>query len=282
MRWMHGAVGASDAAGLLQRACGCRRRRPARRRRSRRRAQSKPAYTLPPEKLAQAIEYSRKRVVLEFVETGWGILQLLLLLVLGVAAWMRDVAVRRSGNRWVQGFTFVFLLLAITTAAGICRWRCMGTMLRWSMGSRCSSWGSWFGDQAKSFGLEWVVGGLLVMLLFWVIRKSPTRWWFWFWIPAMMAVVFGVFVTPIFIDPLFNKFEPLSQSNPALVERLEQVVARGGIVIPPERMFLMKASAKYTGLNAYVTGIGASKRVVVWDTTRGEGDSGRDSVHLRA
>jgi STE24 endopeptidase len=74
------------------------------------------------------------------------------------------------------------------------------------------------------------------------------------------------------IDPLFNKFEPLAETNPALVAQLEQVVARGkGIEIPPERMFLMKASDKVTTLNAYVTGFGASKRVVVWDTSIAKG-----------
>lgn len=66
---------------------------------------------------------------------------------------------------------------------------------------------------------------------------------------------------------MFSSFEPLARTDPALVQRLEQVVARGGIAIPPDRMFLMKASAKSTELNAYVTGFGASKRVVVWDTT---------------
>ena len=143
----------------------------------------------------------------------------------------------------------------------------IGHRLAVEYGQSVQHWGSWLGDKAKEFGLTLVVGGLLVMLLFWVIKKSPQRWWFWFWVPTMAAVVFGVFITPIFIDPMFNKFEPLTKSNPALVERLERVVARGGIEIPPDRMFLMNASAKYTGLNAYVTGFGASKRVVVWDTS---------------
>jgi Zn-dependent protease with chaperone function len=134
-------------------------------------------------------------------------------------------------------------------------------------GQSVQQWRSWFGDKGKSFLLSYVIGGLLVMLLFFCIRRSAKRWWFWFWIPTMAAVVFGVFLSPILIDPIFNKFEPLQASNPALVARLEQVVARGGIVIPPERMFLMRASEKVTGLNAYVTGIGASKRVVVWDTS---------------
>jgi Zn-dependent protease with chaperone function len=227
---------------------------------------AKPAYSLPPEKLKQAIEYSRIRVVLYFIETGWGILQLILLLALGVAARMRNVAVNVSKNRWVQGFTFTFLLLFITTLLNL-PLDMVGHHVSIAFGQSVQHWGSWFGDLSKSFGLTFVFGGLFVMLLFWVIRKSPTRWWFWFWIPAMIAVVLGVFVVPVFIDPLFNKFEPLAQSNPALVDRLEKVVQRGGIDIPPNRMFLMKASEKVTGLNAYVTGIGSSKRVVVWDNS---------------
>ena len=50
---------------------------------------------------------------------------------------------------------------------------------------------------------------------------------------------------------------------------LEKVVARTGTNIPPDRMYLMKASEKTNGLNAYVSGIGATKRIVVWDTTAG-------------
>jgi Zn-dependent protease with chaperone function len=75
-------------------------------------------------------------------------------------------------------------------------------------------------------------------------------------------------VSPL-LEPIFNKFEPLQENNPGLVTELEKVVARTGTNIPPERMFLMKASVKTNGLNAYVSGIGATKRIVVWDTTAG-------------
>jgi len=229
-------------------------------------AQASAAYSLPPDKLKTAIEYSRKRVILGFADTGWSILQLVLLLVLGGAAWMGRVAVRAGRNRWVQGYTFFFLFMAITTLLSL-PLDMYGQHVAVAYGQSVQQWGSWFGDQAKSFALAYLVGGLMFMLLFYVIGRSPKRWWFWFWIPAVAAVVFGVFVSPIFIDPIFNKFEPLEPADPALVARLEQVVARGGIAIPPSRMFLMKASEKVTGLNAYVTGLGASKRVVVWDTT---------------
>ena len=224
------------------------------------------AYTLSAAKLRQAIDLNRKRTVLEFADTGWTILQLVLMLIWGRAAWMRRIVTGFSKNRWIQGGAFYFVFLGVTSLLTL-PLQIYGHHVSLAYGESIQLWGSWFLDKAKEFLLAYLVGVMLFLLLFFVIGKSPKRWWFWFWVPAMAATVFGVFVTPIFIDPLFDTFEPLQQSNPALVLRLEQVVARGSISIPPDRMFLMKASEKVTGLNAYVTGIGASKRVVVWDTT---------------
>jgi Zn-dependent protease with chaperone function len=224
------------------------------------------AYTLPPGKLAKAVALHRARMTLEVVGTVWTLAQLVLILVTGAAARMRDIAAGLSKNRWVQGFAFLFFLLLLThlldLPLGI-----YGHREAVSYGLSVQGWGSWLGDRAKMLALEWLIGGHLVMLMFWIIRRSPTRWWFWFWIPAVLSVIAGVFVTPYVIDPLFNKFDPLAKADPVLVQRLQDVVARGGLSIPPERMFLMKASAKSTELNAYVTGFGSSKRVVVWDTT---------------
>ena len=66
---------------------------------------------------------------------------------------------------------------------------------------------------------------------------------------------------------MFHNFEPLAQHDPALTASLEQMVQRAGQDIPPDRMFWMDAAEKTTELNAYVTGLGASKRIVVWNTT---------------
>jgi len=225
-----------------------------------------PAYSLPPEKLARAIDYSRIRVILGFAESGWSILQLILLLALGIVAKMRNVAVNVSRNRWVQGLTFTFLFLAASTILDL-PLDIYGQHAARIYGQSVQGWGSWAGDALKGFLLALVFSVPLIMLLFWVIRRSPNRWWFWFWIPAMIAVLMIVFISPVLIDPLFNKFEPLSKTSPALVDRLETIVDRGGIKISPDRMFLMKASEKVTTLNAYVTGYGASKRVVVWDNS---------------
>jgi STE24 endopeptidase len=76
-----------------------------------------------------------------------------------------------------------------------------------------------------------------------------------------------VFLQPLVVDPMFHKFEPLQQKDPELTASLERMAQRAGQNIPPERMFWMGAGEKTTELNAYVTGIGASKRIVVWDNT---------------
>jgi Zn-dependent protease with chaperone function len=96
---------------------------------------------------------------------------------------------------------------------------------------------------------------------------KPDALVFYFWVAAIPVILAIFFVQPMVIDPLFFKFTPLHAGHPELVAQLQQVVHHGGIDIPSERMFEMNASTKLTGLNAYVAGIGASKRAVIWDTT---------------
>lgn len=224
------------------------------------------AYTLPYGKLVQAEALGRVRRRLAVGDTLLTPAALLLLLTVGAAGRMQDAARRFSRYRWAQGFTFVFLLLAAVQLLRL-PIQIWAHLVSLAYGLSVQGWGSWFGDKAKSFALLCAVGGLMTMLYFWVLRRSPQRWWWWFWVAASALTIAGVFASPYVIDPLFNRFTPLADSNPALVAQLERVAKRGGMEIPPARMFLMEASAKSTELNAYVTGFGVSKRVVVWDTT---------------
>ena len=128
-------------------------------------------------------------------------------------------------------------------------------------------WGSWFWDWGKALLLGFLIASFAGWGLYAAIRLSPRRWWFYFWLATIPSVIFFIFVAPVWIEPLFNKFEPLTDHHADLVAQIEGVVQRAGMQIPPHRMFEMKASEKTTELNAYVTGFGATKRVVVWDTT---------------
>lgn len=224
-----------------------------------------PEYSLSAADLATALHLQTISVIFVVVAGIWGVLQVLLLLHFRVVAGMRDRAGALSANRWVQGFSFtgmfLFGLLLLNLPL-----RIYGHSLGLRYGLSIQGWGSWAVDKLKSFALEWLVAGLLVMLLFWIIRRFPRRWWLVFWAASIPITFLAIFVGP-YVNFLFNKYEPLAKNHPALAQRLSEVVARGHMDIPPERMFVMKASEKVTTMNADVEGFGASKRVVVWDTT---------------
>ncbi|MGI4829439.1 MAG: M48 family metalloprotease [Janthinobacterium lividum] len=224
-----------------------------------------PDYSLSAADLSKAQHLYAVHTSTHFGNEIWGILQLILLLWLGGIAAMRDRALRTSRNRWVQGYSFLFLFLLAGFLLDL-PMELYAHHISRSYGLSVQNWGSWFGDQGKFFFLEWLVGGLVMMLLFWIIRSLPKRWWIAFWAFTIPLTLFGLFIGP-YIEPLFFHYEPLAKTQPALVQRLEQVAQRGHMNIPPDRMFLMQASAKLTTLNADVEGFGHSKRVVVWDTS---------------
>ncbi|MGA8729510.1 MAG: M48 family metallopeptidase [Terracidiphilus sp.] len=225
------------------------------------------AYRLPPEKLAKAIVLNRIRVLLDIAGSVWGLAVLWILLascaVARLAAWT-ERALRR---RWLQGLLFFAVFLVILTLASL-PLDVAGHLASRHFGISVQGWGGWLGDQGKALGLTVLIGAPVLLLFNWIVRVSPRRFWMWAWIVSLPILVVSILVEPL-IEPLFDKFEPLNKNHPQLVEELEKVVARTGTDIPPDRMFLMKASAKTNGLNAYVTGIGATKRIVVWDTTAG-------------
>src|SRR5664280_3178566 len=77
-------------------------------------------------------------------------------------------------------------------------------------GLSVQQWGSWFGDWGKTPLLGCLFASVLGWILYAVLRGSPRRWWFYFWLAIIPIVVFVIFIQPIWIDPLFNKFEPLT------------------------------------------------------------------------
>ncbi len=230
-------------------------------------ASAQQAYSLPPEKLAKAIAISRIRHTMGFVGAFWGLAVLWILLathaISGLAAW----AERVIKWRWLSGLLFFALFFVISTLASL-PLDVYGQHVELSYGISVQSWGSWLGDQGKGLGVTVLFGAPVLLLFHWIVRRWPRRFWLGIWVATLPLLVLGIFISPL-LEPIFNKYEPLNKNHPTLVADLEKVVARTGTNIPPERMYLMKASLKSNGLNAYVSGMGATKRIVVWDTTAG-------------
>jgi Zn-dependent protease with chaperone function len=223
-------------------------------------------YSLPPDKLQRAIEYAHAGYWLHFTSEIYAIVILVAIVATGLSAKFRDWAEAASKRRFVQALVFIPLLL-VTNDLLYLPANLFGQHLELKFDQSIQSWPSWFWDWTKSELILLACGVPLAWLLYAVIRRSPRRWWLYFWLATLPLIVTVMYLEPMVIEPLFYRFEPLAQTHPDLVNQLEHLIARGGLAIPPDRMFEMKASEKVNSLNAYVSGFGGSKRVVVWDTT---------------
>ena len=223
-------------------------------------------YTLPPDLYRKAVNLGKIRFRLALLGFPYSLVVLWLVLRWKFGPKYRDWAEAFSGRRFLQSVVFAPLLL-VTTAVLTLPLDIYGESVEKQYGISIQSWSSWSWDWIKAELIFLVISTFLVWLLYAVIRRSPRRWWFYFWLISLPIGLCLVFLQPWVIDPLFHQFEPLQQKDPALVAALEQMVHRSGQDIPPERMFWMQASDKTVAINAYVAGVGASKRIVIWDTT---------------
>ena len=223
-------------------------------------------YSLPPDKLEKAYALYLITGTLYFVTTAWTFLVLYLMLQTRFGARLRDWAERTSRFRILQAAIVMSLFVLVLQSAQL-PFDVYQHHISLRYGLSVQHWSSWSWDWCKGLLLGFLIASFAGWGLYAAIRRSPRRWWFYFWLATIPSIIFLIFVTPVWIEPLFNKFEPLTDHHADLVVQIERVVQRGGMQIPPQRMFEMKASEKTTELNAYVTGFGATKRVVVWDTT---------------
>jgi len=223
-------------------------------------------YSPPPTEYARAKAYSLTHYRHFFINSFYGFLVLLVLLRWRVGPVFRDLAERTSSRRFVQVLVFAPLTLLTIAVLGLPSdmW---DQSLQRAYGLSVQNWLAWLTDWITNQLLMLVIGTVLVAILYAVIRRSPRRWWFYFWLASIPVLLMVFFLQPVVVDPLFFTFKPLAGAQPVLVSEMQKVMHRGGIAIPEERMYVMNASSKETGLNAYVTGFGASKRVVVWDNT---------------
>jgi STE24 endopeptidase len=223
-------------------------------------------YTLSPEQERKAINFNRARTRQYFVGFFYGLVIYVLILHWRLGPKYRNVAERMSPGRFRQAILYAPMVLLTVGVLNLPR-SIYGHWLVRKYGLSIQGWGSWALDWLKLKLVVALFSVFVVWVLFSIIRESPRRWWFYFWLASLPIIVVVLFVEPVLIEPLFYKFEPLALHQPQLVEEIEKVTTRAGFLIPRDRMFEMKASEKLNAVDAYVTGIGASKRVVVWDTT---------------
>ncbi len=226
-----------------------------------------PTYTLTPERRAKAVAYSHALYILYFIGTLLSLGIYALLWRTRIAKVFCDWALRVSRRLSIQCLIFVPLFVVAATLLNLPFDFYSGYVIEHRFGLSTQGLASWFGDWGKTLAVVAVIGVIVAWIFYTVVRRSPRRWWFYFWLASIPLVLAFILIEPDVIEPLFYTFTPLEKTQPVLVERIEHMLSHAGLSIPPARIFEMDASSRTREVNAYVSGLGASKRVVVWDTT---------------
>jgi STE24 endopeptidase len=129
-------------------------------------------------------------------------------------------------------------------------------------GLSTQTWGSWLVDVGKAYGVGLVITLVVLFGVFGLIRWSPEWWWGWGAAAGALLVVVVSFAYPVVIEPVFNKFTPL-KDGPLRTSLLDMAERDG---VPARDVLVADASRRTTALNAYVSGFGATRRIVVYDT----------------
>lgn len=210
----------------------------------------------------EMVRYSYTRYALYFIGTALNAAVLFLLLKTRASARLRDLAERRTGNRFLQAAIYYPLLMLVYGAVLLPFSFYSSFLLPHQYGLSTQSLGLWAADRGRGYAIGSALGVPVVALLFWTLRRSPRKWWLGFWLASIPLLILAVLLGPLVIDPLYNKFEPMQ--NERLRDRLLALAARAGI--ERGRVFQVDASRRTKAVNAYVTGIGGSARIVLWDT----------------
>jgi STE24 endopeptidase len=207
------------------------------------------------------VRHSRMQLVWSLVEQFWGWAVLLAILITGLSPRLSRGAARLASGRLGSLLPYVILLNVILTLVDLPIAYYRGFVIEHDFGlSNQTPW-TWMADFGKSFAITLLGNLLLFALVYLFIRRSPRRWWLY---SASLVIIFSVVIAgiaPIFINPLFNKFEPLQDQ--ALRQKILTLAHEGGIDVADVLQVDMSRQTK--AANAYFTGIGPTQRIVLGD-----------------
>jgi STE24 endopeptidase len=187
---------------------------------------------------------------------------LVVLLITGWSGWLRDLAYRRGfQNYTLSVFLYLFFLLFIGKILGL-GLDYYGFRLERKFQLSTQKLRAWLWDESKGFLVSLFLAGIVVELLYFMIRQFPQHWWLITW-----AVFIGLFIllaqlAPVVLLPIFYKFEPLE--NEDLRRRLVQLSERAGTRV--RGIYRWRLSEKSKKANAALTGLGSTRRVILADT----------------
>jgi STE24 endopeptidase len=194
--------------------------------------------------------------------------QLLLLAGLalsGIAPALHARCERLAGGRWPVTLLLVFAICFAAQWAAAFPFRAWGfyRLRAWGLSDR--AFPAWLAEHAKAQALSLAIGALLVLALYLAMRLLPRFWWLVAGAGSGAVAVFFALLHPLLIAPLFNRFTPLRETeHAALLPRVLEMAREAGL--PARDVLVMDASRQGRFTNAYFSGFGPSRRIVLYDT----------------
>ena len=216
-----------------------------------------------PDASALALRYYRSGNVIWAVEQALAVALPALLLFTGLSARLRTLASGLARGHFyptlviylaLVGLLLFVVQLPLTIYVGWAREHAYGLSAQ-----RFSKFAA---DEVKGLAVGLVVGALVIWVPYLLLARSPAHWWLWTGALALPFFILVLLITPVYIAPLFNKFGPMKDK--ALESQVLAVAGQAGV--EGARVFEVDKSVDTEKVNAYVTGIGKTKRIVLWDT----------------
>jgi STE24 endopeptidase len=223
---------------------------------------------LDPERQKQASEYARISRRLFLLDLAFGGLYVVAWLAFGWSAGLRNFLLGWTANDWllVIGYAVVFGGIYYLLNLPLSYYE--GFILPHRYGISTQTLAGWVSDQVKGGLLAGVLGGLLLEIIYFVLRLAPHTWWLW---AAGILLLFSVLLAnlaPVLLMPIFYKFAPLGDEYADLADRLMRLADRAGARVRGVYKFDM--SRRTTAANAALTGLGNTRRIILGDTLLNE------------
>ena len=174
---------------------------------------------------------------------------------------MRDLAERVTRFKPVHTFVYWMQYLVLTTILVFPLTVYEDYFREHKYGLATQTFGPWMGDQLKDLGVNLVLGGLLAMLLFGVVRRLPRTWWIWGAVVTTLFLIFAALIAPVYIIPIFNKVTRLD--DPKIVDPILSMARANGI--PAKDVYEIDASRQTTRMSANVSGFANTMRITLND-----------------
>jgi STE24 endopeptidase len=195
----------------------------------------------------------------------WGFLYGLavawLLLAKGLSSRMRNLAERVGRWPWLHTFVYSAQYVVITTVLFFPLTLYQGFFREHSYNLATQTFGAWMGDEITSLLVGVLIGGVALTLIYGVIRRSRDNWWVWGTGVSVLLLFFIMFITPVFINPLFNDYKALEEGP---LRSSIMAMARAND-IPADNVYWFDASRQTTRISANVSGFLGTTRVSLND-----------------